>query len=99
MGDNEPIISKTTSDENNRVLKIDYYVSSGFTLTDGAQRNPTFGITVRLSIDGKCSDCSTIEDISPSREMVTRLVQQLADNLVTPVTLKDVVEDCLAAQF
>lgn len=96
---NKPTVSKTISDENNRVLKIDYYVTSGLTLTDGAQGNPTFGITVQLSVDGKYSDCSAVEDIFPSKEAAAQLVQQLASSFVTPVTLKDVVEDCLAAQL
>jgi hypothetical protein len=99
MAISEPEFSKTICDENGRVLQIDYFVTSGFCETDGAQGNPTFGISARLSIDGRCSDKSTVVDVSPSREIAARITQLLARNFVTPVALRDVIEDCLAAQL
>jgi hypothetical protein len=99
MGLNEPVISKTVTDENSNVLKIDYFVTNGISLTDGTQGIPSFGICVQLSIDGKISESSAVNDVSPDKETVMRLLQLFAKNLVTPVSLKDVVEDCVAAQL
>jgi hypothetical protein len=99
MGVNEPVISRTTLDEDNRELTIDYFVTDGISLTDGAQGKPSYGISVHLSIDGKCSSSSKVDDVSPTKETVMRLLQLFAKNLVTPTSLKDVVEDCIAAQL
>lgn len=99
MMSNKLIITKTTLDEEDRVLKIDYFVTNGTTLTDGASAIPAYGICVHLSVDGKCLDSSTIDDVSPSEETAVRMAQLFAKNLVTPVSLRDVVEDCLALQL
>lgn len=99
MGVNEPVISRTTLDEDNRELKIDYFVTDGISLSDGAQGIPSYGIGVQLQIDGKVSGSSKVDDVSPSKETIMRMVQLFANNLVTPLSLKDVVEDCLAAQL
>ena len=96
---NEPVISETTSDEFGRSLKLDYFVTNGISLTDGVQGNTSFGISVRLCVDGESPECTTIEDVTPSKEAVMRIIQLLAKNFVTPVTLRDVVEDCVAAQL
>lgn len=95
----EPEYSRTISDENGRILQIDYFITSGICETDGAQGNPTFGIAARLSIDGHCSDKSTVADVSLSREVAARIAQLLARNSVTPVALRDVIEDCLTTQL
>lgn len=95
----EPEFSKTICDENGRTLQVEYFVTGGYCETDGAQRNSVFGISAQLSIDGKCSDKVTVADVSPSREIALRITQLLARNLVTPITLKDVIEDCLAADL
>ena len=90
------VISKKVLNEKNETMEIDYSVTRGESLTDGAKGAPVYGIYVKLSIDGKCRESSKVEDVSPSEETVERLVQLFAKNLVTPVSLKDVVEDCLA---
>lgn len=99
MVSNEPVISKTVLDENGKTLKLDYFVTSGTCQTDGAEGVPSFGIRVRRSIDGVVTESSTVDDISPSEETTMRMLQLFAKNLVTPVSLKDVVEDCLASQI
>jgi hypothetical protein len=99
MSFSELVISKAILDENNRAGIIDYFVTKGTSLTDGAEGIPVFGICVRLSVDGECFDNSAINDVSPSKETTMRMIQLFAKNLVTPVSIKDVVEDCLAAQL
>lgn len=99
MGASELVISKTFIDDDNRELKIDYFVTNGNSQSDGTQGFPVFGIYVQLSVDGKCSDCSEIDDVTPCKETATQMTQLFAKNLVTPVSLKDVVEDFVAAQL
>lgn len=99
MMSSQLVASKTTLDEEDRVLKIDYFVTNGTVITDGAATIPAYGICVHLSVEGKCLDSSTIDDVSPSRETVLQMAQLFARNLVTPVSLRDVVEDSLAMQL
>lgn len=99
MGVNEPVISKTVEDEKGRLLTLDYFVTHGLSLTDGAEGKPAFGIRVQMSTDGKDSDVSQIDDVTPSKETATRMAQLFANFLVTPTSLRDVVEDCLSAQL
>lgn len=94
-----PVISKTVVGENGKTLELDYFMTRGTSHTDGAEGVPCFGISVSLSVDGEVSDSSTVDDVSPSEETARRILQLLAKNLVTPVSLKDVVEDCLAMQI
>ena len=99
MDYSNPAFSGTAIDENGRTLKINYFITKGKCLTDGAPAVPVFGITVNLTIDGKLYDSSAINDVSPSEETVMRMTELFAKNCVTPDTLKDVVEDCLAFQL
>lgn len=89
--------SLTTDDQ--RSLKIDYFITSGICKTDGAERITTYGIKAELSVDGKSAETSRIDDVSPSEEAVKGIIDLLANNDVTPVSLKDVVEDCVAMQY
>lgn len=89
--------SLTTDDQ--RTLKINYFITSGICLTDGAKQITTFGIKAELSVGGKFAEMSKIDDVSPSEETVRIIIDLLAKNNVTPVSLKDVVEDCVAMQY
>jgi hypothetical protein len=91
--------STTIASEDNRSLKIDYFITSTVCLADGANQVPTFGIMARLSVDGQFAENSQIEDVSPSEETVKKLVDLLARNGVTPVALCDVVEDYVTMQL
>jgi hypothetical protein len=94
-----PAFSGTAIDEKGRRLKLNYFVTEGKCLTDGAPQVPVFGITVNMEIDGNIVDSSSICDVSPSLETVMRMTELFAQNSVTPITLKDVVEDCIALQL
>lgn len=59
--------------------------------------NYSFGIEMRCNLFGDENQIK-IDDISTDFGFVKRLVDLLADNLVTPCTAKDVVEDYLVAQ-
>jgi len=89
----DAVNSTTFASEDNKLLKVDYFITNGVCLTDGAQQVPTFGIIAKLSIDGKFVENSQINDVSPSEETVKELVDLLARNGVTPVSLFDVVDD------
>lgn len=85
--------------EGEKSLRVDYFITSGICLTDGAGRAITYGIRADLSVDGKFEESAKVEDISPSEQMVRETIDLLAQNNVTPVALKDVVEDCVAMQY
>lgn len=58
----------------------------------------SYGITVSSEIFGDAEE-STVKDISSEKEFTLKLLFLLADNLVLPSTLDEVVEEYLAAAF
>lgn len=87
----------TTDDK--RSLRVDYFITSGVCMTDGAGEVTTYGIRAELNADGRFMESSKVDDISPSEETVRIVIDLLAKNNVTPVALKDVIEDCVAMQY
>ncbi|MBQ3708423.1 MAG: hypothetical protein II889_11025 [Clostridia bacterium] len=58
------------------------------------RRGKSYDIAVRIeSVDG--AQTSTVHDVSRNRAAAQRLFQAVADGLVTPCTLADVLEDLL----
>ena len=57
----------------------------------------TYGVNTKL-IDciGNIIDFQQVLDITTSKEMIDKLIIKLANNSVTPCSLKDIVEDFLA---
>lgn len=82
--------------QNGRLLVSEYYLLTGKCRTDGITDTTTYGIKCELRQDGKLVDSSTVEDISPLQKNVENLILLLQRNSVTPVTLKDVIEDYIA---
>lgn len=58
----------------------------------------SYGITVRSEIFGDVEE-STVKDISSEKDFSQKLLFLLADNLVLPSTLDEVVEEYIAAAF
>jgi orotate phosphoribosyltransferase-like protein len=85
--------------EDQRSLKVEYFVTNCVCQTIGEDQYPTYGILAKLSVDDKFEESSRIDDVSSSGEFVRKVIETLARNGVTPVTLKDVVEDIVVNQF
>lgn len=58
----------------------------------------TYGITVMSSVFGE-NESSTVKDITSDREFAEKIMYVLADNLVLPSTLSEIVEEYVAAEF
>ncbi len=65
---------------------------------DAAGGTSSYGITVRSEIFGDVEE-STVKDISSEKDFSQKLLFVLADNLVLPSTLDEVVEEYIAAAF
>ncbi len=57
----------------------------------------TLGVEIRCKLFGN-DDHVIIEDISSNVDMVKELINLMADNLVTPCTAKDIVEDFIISK-
>ena len=76
-------------------MNIRYYLQNGDYQGDAPHRG--FGIEARLYDDGRLVDSCVVEDIAVKQAGVLELIELLSRNTVTPVTLRDVVEDYLSA--
>lgn len=99
MSHEKPEISKSFSVDGSRNFKVDYYVTDSICQSDGADEVTVYGLRLDLFIDGKLADTSKVDDVSPSKETVVEMARLFARNLVTPASLKDVVEDSISAQL
>lgn len=99
MSNEKPVISKSFSDEQGRTLRVDYFLTSGACMTDGAEAVPVYGLRADLYVNGQYAESTKVDDISPLREKAAEMAKLFAENQVTPVSLKDLVEDCIAAQL
>ena len=92
-------VKSVTLSTEDKVFQVDYFLTSGLCQTDGSEQVMTFGILTKLSIDGKITEISRVEDVTASEETAQLLIEMLAKNGVTPVSVKDVIEDFVAMQL
>ncbi|MCH5349329.1 MAG: hypothetical protein J1E40_08400 [Oscillospiraceae bacterium] len=64
-------------------------------LMDGTER---FGVTVSSKIFGD-EEVVSVRDITTDPAFAEKIAFMLADNLVLPSTLTEVIEECIAAEF
>lgn len=64
-------------------------------LMDGTER---FGVTVSSRIFGD-EEVVSVRDITTDPAFAEKIAFMLADNLVLPSTLTEVIEECIAAEF
>lgn len=96
----EDLLSKKSfTGTDGRQFEANYYVTSGLCHTQGAENQPVFGIRLELFVEGKLSDSAIVDDVSPEKEETVKLAKLFAENEVTPISLKDVVEDCISLQL
>lgn len=75
-------------------MQIRYYLRCCPCNADTARK--AYGVTAELLRGEEVVDEETVDDISCDREGVLALIAKLARCSVTPVTLRDVVEDSIA---
>lgn len=83
---------------NQNLLACYHLLSSRITPEESASAD-VFGIGVELFSDEFLVSHSEIHDISTDKQKVSGLLKLLSENLVTPLTLKDIVEDYLAIEY
>ena len=64
-------------------------------ITDGTER---FGVTVSSKLFGD-EEVVSVRDITTDLAFAERITFLLADNLVLPSTLTEVIEECIAEEF
>lgn len=63
--------------------------------TDGAEH---FGVTVSSKLFGD-EEVVSVSDITTDPDFAQRITYMLADNLVLPSTLTEVIEECITSEF
>jgi hypothetical protein len=74
---------------------IEYYLISDVCEGEDVPSHKAYGVEIRLCLQGKPLDINSIADITSSKEKAESLIKLFSEALVTPVTLKDVIEDTL----
>lgn len=68
-----------------RAGRVRYYL-----LEEGTAESASCGVEIELE-----GEAAAVRDLSPSRKRVRKLAEELARGVVTPVGLRDVVDDWL----
>ena len=74
-----------------RQMRVCYFLTSN--AYSGETPHTGFDIEARLYSNDQLVDATAVADVTCSRQEAVALIELLAKNTVTPVTLKDVVED------
>ena len=64
-------------------------------VTDGTEH---FGVTVSSKIFGD-EEVVSVKDITTDPDFAQKIAYMLADNLVLPSTLTEVIEECITSEF
>lgn len=75
--------------------EIQYYLTNdAYQYPDVVSRDG-YGIEIRLCLHEKLIDRICVDDITTSKENAEKLIRVLSLHEVTPITLKDILEDML----
>lgn len=90
-----PIPMTATIAETGTELKLTYSLIIG--RYGGGEIPPytAYGVEIRLCCEGKPEETARVEDITTYRARAEELLEKLRRNQVTPVTLRDVIQDSL----
>jgi hypothetical protein len=83
-----------SEDTNRGCMQVNYYLKSREYKGDAPHLG--YGIEARLFLDGRMVDGCTVDDVTCKQDEMLALIDLLSRNTVTPVSLKDVIEDHLA---
>jgi hypothetical protein len=86
------------TEEEAKVCSLNYYLLQNTCMAEGAANAPVYGIRVELTEFGRLLDSAEISDVTTSMESGKYLINLLSNNTVTPVSLKDVIEDYLVVE-
>lgn len=88
------LYSKEVTLEDNRVMKLEYNITENQnTDTD----EPYYGIQI-VKYLGENRETEEIEGISYSREKVEAIVKILFQNIVTPISMVEIVDDIITLE-
>ena len=90
MEGNAVKLYKTVMDQEGERLELEYHLLEEEIALNGAEVN-TYGI----EISDHRSECRAVRDISPDRAAVMELLELFWRMDVTPITLEDIVQDCI----
>lgn len=85
----ERIYERRAAAQDGRRLRLEYC-----RLETPDENTTSFGAAIRCVSDGS-EDYAALPDITSSPERIMQLLTQLADGAVTPVSLREIVEDWL----
>jgi hypothetical protein len=84
-----------SGEKNSPLYDIEYYLISDVYEGEDVPFHNAYGIEIRLCLQGKLLDINSIADITSSKEKAESLIKLFSEASVTPVALKDVIEDTL----
>lgn len=92
-------ILEVRTDLETKVCSLNYYLLQNTSVADGYSILPVYGVRVELTDMGRLIDEAEFCDVTISIERGKYLLNLLSNNTVTPVSLKDVIEDYLAIEY
>lgn len=72
-------------------INLEYYL-----ICCETDNSRTYGIQINMIKESGESESAIINDVSPSKDGMMRLINLMYKNSVTPISAKDVIYDCIA---
>lgn len=90
MKEMQVVYERSTTAQSGVPMKLEYLLS----YREPPDGLPEYGVGIRVLTPDSCEeDC--LDGVTPSRARAMELLRLLADGTVTPVTLRDILQDVL----
>lgn len=73
--------------------ELHYYITSKFSDQEDISPLRTYGVEIKLYSDNSIIGQARIDDVTSSENKAEKLIEFLSKNCVTPINLREVVED------
>lgn len=82
--------SSRLADEEKNILDIDYFIIEEFKIRNNSK---SYGIKVETKNKGQITDTCTVNDLTTNLDEAMYIISKMADNNVSAIAAKDVIED------
>lgn len=87
--DVETLVGKAKINDNNLL----YYLTKTKCEIEPNLLKDTYGVKITNMLDNTVVEEYKINDVNPNKNLMIEFIETLIDNVVTPITLLDIVED------
>lgn len=91
------VAGRTEQDQEGQFRSFDYFLLTEEAVAGETVIGESYGVRITSSAGGTMQESSSMMNVTASTQRINELMELLVRQCVTPISLKDVVEDWLSA--